>query len=104
LTVYGVRSSNGNLCITLINKEADRTRDAKVTIASGNSYAHGQVMFLTVPHGDITATAGVTLGGASIDDNGSWSGAWTSLTVPVDSGHYSVNVPAASAALIQLTK
>jgi hypothetical protein len=57
--------------------------NAIVTIAHGGNYTRRQVMFLTAPVGDITATAGVKLGGASIDDNGSWSGAWTSLAAPV---------------------
>jgi hypothetical protein len=103
LTAYGVLSSRGSLSITLINKETDRTRDAKVTIAPGRSYTRRQVMFLTAPGSDITATTGVTLGGASIQDNGSWSGTWTSLAAPFSNGHFSVNVPAASAAIVQLT-
>ena len=62
LTAYGVLSKEDRLHITLINKETDRTRDASVTLAPGNSYTRGQVMFLTAPQNDITATAGVTLG------------------------------------------
>ena len=104
LTAYGVLSEEGRLHITLINKETDRTRDANVTIAPGNSYTRGQVMFLTAPQNDITATAGVTLGGAPITDTGSWSGTWTSLAGSFTNGHFSVTVPAASAAIVQLTK
>jgi hypothetical protein len=103
LTAYGVLSNDGSLYITLINKETARTRDANVTIAPGHSYAREQVMFLTAPHGDITATAGVTLGGAPIKDYGNWSGTWTSLAAPFNNGQFSVKVPAASAAIIQLT-
>jgi hypothetical protein len=61
-------------------------------------------MFLTVPHGDITATAGVTLGDAPIRDDGGWSGTWTSLGTTFNKEQISVKVPAASAAIIQLTK
>jgi len=103
LTVYGVRSNNGSLYITLINKETARSRDANVTIAPGNPYTRRQVMFLTAPGSDITATAGVTLGGASIQDNGSWPGKWTSLSTPFNKGQFSVKVPVSSAAVIQLT-
>jgi hypothetical protein len=103
MTAYGVRSANGGLWLTLINKETDPTHDATVTIAAGGRYTRRQVMFLTAPHGDITATAGVMLGGASIEDNGSWSGAWKSLAAPTNSGCCSVQVPAASAAIVQLT-
>jgi hypothetical protein len=104
LTAYGALSSNGSLYITLINKETDPTRDANVTIAPGRSYTRGQVMFLTAPHSDITTTAGITLGGAPIEDNGSWSGTWTSLAAPFTNGQFSAKLPAASAAIVQLTK
>ncbi len=103
MTAYAVRSNNGSLYITLINKETAQTRDATVTIAPGNSYTRGLVMFLTAPHSDITATTDVTLGDAPIKDNGSWSGTWTSLATSVNNGHFSVKVPAASAAIVQLT-
>jgi hypothetical protein len=102
LTAYGVLSDKGSLYITLINKETVPTRDANVTIAPGSSYARRQVMFLTAPRNDITASAGITLGGAPIKDNGSWSGTWTSLSAPLERGHFSVKVPASSAAIIQL--
>ena len=102
LTAYGVLSNDGSLYITLINKETARTRDVNVTIAPGNLYTHGQVLFLAAPHNDITATADVTLGGAPIKDDGSWSGAWTSLSAPFNNRHFSVTVPAAAATVVQL--
>ena len=104
LTAHGVLSKGGNVYITLINKETARTRDARVTVTPGNSYTRGQVMFLAAPQSDITATAGVTLGGAPITDDGSWSGTWTSLAGTFTNGHFSVNVSASSAAIVQLTK
>jgi hypothetical protein len=104
LTAYGVLSNNGSLYITLINKETTSTRDANVTITLGDTYTHGKIIFLTAPHGDITATTGVTLGDAPIKDNGSWSGAWTSLVAPFTNGYFFVAVPAASAAIVRLTK
>jgi hypothetical protein len=104
LTAYGVLSNEGRLYITLINKEAARSRDTSVTIAPGNSYTRGQAVFLTAPLSDITATAGVTLGGVPITDKGTWSGTWTSLAAPSTNGHFSVKVPAAAAAIVQLTQ
>jgi hypothetical protein len=103
MTAYGVFSSKGGLSITLINKETAGTREANVTITPGYSYAHGRVLFLTAPHGDITTTTGVTLGGAPIKDDGSWSGTWASLSAPFHKGQFAIKVPAASAAIIQLT-
>ena len=104
LTAYGVLSNNGSLYITLINKETISTRDANVTITPGGSYTHGQIISLTAPHGDMTATTGVTLGDAPIKNDGSWSGNWTSLVGPFNNGHFSVKVSAAAAAIVRLTK
>jgi hypothetical protein len=103
LTAYSVLSKDGSLYITLINKETASTRSATVTLAPGGPYTRGRVMFLTAPRSDITATVGVTLGNAPIEDNGSWSGTWTPLAAPSNSGHFSLQVPAASAAIVQLT-
>ena len=102
LTAYGVLSGDGSLYITLINKETSDP-DADVTIASGIRYTRGQVMFLTASNNDITATTGVTLGGAPIKDDGTWSGAWTPLGTPAQNGQFSVKVHAASAAIVQLS-
>ena len=104
LTAYGVGSTNGSLSITLINKETVTIRDVNVTIATSGSFARGRVMFLTAPQSDITAMAGVKLGGASIKDNGDWSGTWTALEAPSNTGHFSIKVPAAAAAIVLLTK
>jgi hypothetical protein len=104
LTAYGVLATNGSLSITLINKETVATHDVNVTIAPGSSFTRGRVMFLNAPHNDITATAGATFGGAPIQDNGGWSGNWTTLGAPLNDGRFSVRVPTASAAIVQLTK
>ena len=104
VTAYGVLSNNSNLYITLVNKETDSTRDANVTITAGGSYTHAQVVFLAAPHSDITATAGVTLGDAPINDKGSWSGTWTTLGAPLNNGRFSIDVSAATAAIVRLTK
>jgi glycosyl hydrolase family 79 len=103
LTAYGVISNDGSLYLTLINKQTADPVSANVTIASGDSYTRGQVMFLTAPNNNITATAGVTLGGAPIKDDGTWSGTWTSLAAPSHLGQFSVKMPAASAAIVRLS-
>ncbi|HTS19889.1 MAG TPA: hypothetical protein VMP11_20100 [Verrucomicrobiae bacterium] len=104
LTAYGVLSSDGGLYITLVNKDATRACDANITLANGDPYAHANAMFLTGPNGDITATAGTTLGGAAIKDDGSWSGTWTPLAAKPDKGHFLVSLPAASAAIVRITR
>lgn len=103
LTAYGVLSDAGSLYITLVNKETDRTRDVNVIVRPGGSYTRRQVMFLASPGNDVTATGGVTLGEAPIKDNASWSGTWASLATSSSNGLFSVDVSAASAAIIQLT-
>jgi len=102
LTAYAVRNDGGKLFVTIINKEhgADG-RSADVAINAMGTGGRGQVIFLSVPNGDVAAKSGVTLGGVSIEDNGSWNGEWTPLKVN-GTTPCRVIVPAASAAVVQL--
>ncbi|HVM61298.1 MAG TPA: hypothetical protein VMV72_10570 [Verrucomicrobiae bacterium] len=104
LTAYGVLSSNGTLYVTLVNKDTARACDATITLTNGGSYTHADAMFLAGANGDITATAGTTLGGAAIKDDGNWSGAWTRLSGKSDNGRFSVSLTPASAAIVRLTR
>ena len=103
LTAYAIGDST-NLCVTIINKEHGTTaQDASVTIAAkGIVPASVATMFLTAPNGDVAATSGVTLGGATITNNAPWEGKWTPLQSS-DAGQCSVKVPAASAVLVKIT-
>lgn len=106
ITAYSALGADKSLFVTLINKEnGDPARDATVTIEAGNSYAHqkGRVMFLSAPQGDVSAKSGVTLGGASIKEDGSWNGRWTALLAPASAGQFSIKVPSATAAVVKLT-
>lgn len=101
LTAYAVGNPT-NLFVTVINKEhgAD-ARDAAVTIQARDfPVAAAGAMFLTVPNGDVTATNGITLGGAGIANNIPWRGQWTELKPSAD-GHCTVILPAASAAVVK---
>lgn len=104
LTAYAVADST-NLYVTLINKEYGSVgRDAMVDVdLNGFGPAPGNVsaMYLTVADGDIEATRGVTLGGDSITNNAPWQGRWTAVG-RVTGGRFSVNVPAASAAVVKV--
>ncbi len=104
LSAYGVLSTNGDIYVTLINKETGRGCDAHLTIPTKDSHTRGQVMFLSVQNDDIIATAGVTLGGASIQDDGSWSGTWKPLSSKSGEGYFTVAVPPASGAIVRLTR
>ena len=101
-TAYGVLSDPNNLYVTLINKEHDSgARLAKVTIATGASYIKGKAMFLRVPNNDVSATDGTTLGGAAIDDDGSWNGAFSQLPAP-SHGKFEIDLPPATAVILHL--
>lgn len=104
VTAYGVLdSATGNLFVTIINKEHfTGAKNATVTLNPGATYAGGQVWDLQQANGDVTATSGVTLGGASIAGDGSWNGTSSAIS-PSPSGAFTISIPAASAAIVELT-
>jgi hypothetical protein len=104
ITAYGVLDpSTGNLFVTIINKEHFAgAKNATVTLAPGATYTAGKVWTLQQTAGDVTAASGVTLGGASIGGDGSWNGTASSIS-PSSSGNFTISVPAASAAIVELT-
>src|SRR5262249_31417247 len=76
-TAYGTRVPNAELIVTLINKEyGPEARAASVTLNPGATYPTVETVALTAPDNDIAAVSGVTLGGAPIRNDGSWSGNW----------------------------
>ncbi len=97
LTAYATRQGPGAVTVTVINK--DMRRDAAVEIA-GLAPGRGAVMRLAAP--SLTATTGVTLGGAPVNGDGIWSGA-KSDPVRIAGGKARLAVPAASAALVTLS-
>jgi Glycosyl hydrolase family 79 C-terminal beta domain len=103
LTAYAVRNAENDLFVTVINKEhgADR-RAARVTIAPDEKFSHVETISLTAPHDNIATKTGVTLGGASITDDGSWDGKWTSLKTD-QSDSCALTVPAATAVIVKLS-
>jgi hypothetical protein len=94
LTAYATRSG-ANVSLTVINK--DMSRDASVSI-SGLAAKQAQAMRLSAP--SLTATAGITLGGAAVDAGGQWSG--KSDPVKLSGGKAVLEVPSGSAALVTL--
>ncbi len=104
LTAYAVTATNSDIFVTIINKEngAD-ARSASVTIApKGLPRASAHVMFLTVPGGDLQATADITLGGAPIVNNARWHGEWMPLNPTLNAGCV-VTVPAGTAAVVKFS-
>jgi hypothetical protein len=103
VTAYAVGGPT-NLFVTLINKEHGPTSRgaASVTLNPDDfNPGHAEAMFLTVPGGNVGATAGVTLGGDVITNDRPWNGKWTPLTP--SRGQYVVLMPAASAAVVRLS-
>jgi len=102
LTAYAVGDMN-NLCVTIINKEHGAgAREALVTIAPQKFLSDSaEVMFLAAPKGNLEATRGITLGGASITNNAPWRGQWTTLDSP--NRFCTVAVQPASAAVVKLS-
>jgi hypothetical protein len=104
ITAYGVLDpATGNLFVTVINKEHfTGAKNATVTLSPGAAYSGGQIWNLHQTSGDVTATSGVTLGGAAIGGDGSWNGTSSPITAS-SSGTFTVSVPAASAVIVELT-
>jgi hypothetical protein len=105
---YAVRGADRSIFVTLINRSHD-TSATNLTVhidASGfDAPAKVSVMRLIAPHGNVASKFGVTLGGAGITDAARWNGKWETLPPPPASASTAVTVelPAASAALLKLT-
>ncbi len=97
---YAVLGNDQNLYLTIINKEHGASaRDAKISLAgAAANFRHGQVVYLNAPGGDVAATSGETLGGDSLEHDGSWDGKWSPLAEVSK-----IEVPAASAAVVRLS-
>jgi hypothetical protein len=96
LTAYATRRAQ-DVTVTVINK--DMSRDASVELG-GIPARHAKAMRLTAPA--LTATTGVTLGGAAVGADGSWNGG-KSDPVKLTNGKALLDIPAGSAALVTLT-
>jgi len=95
LAAFAVRAGNGSLRVCLINK--DLTRGMRVRIDPARSFVASSVMRLAGPAVD--AKAGITLGGSRVDDFGGWA-PMSGASTPVRDREITVDVPAASAALV----
>jgi hypothetical protein len=103
LRAFAVLAEDGSIYVTIINKEHGPTgREASIDLAAGSAFTGGRMILVSVPDGDVAAKSGVTLGGASISNDGKWPGNWTPLSAPETSGHFRLKVPVATAAVIQI--
>jgi hypothetical protein len=102
LTAYAVLAPDNSLFITIINKTHDSgATTANVTIQPGGNYQSGEVWLLEAPNNDVSLTDGETLGGATIADDGSWTG--TPAPVTSSGGNFLLTLSPATAAVVKLT-
>lgn len=100
LTAYALRRSDGGWSVTLIDKDDGRgARPVRVELRASGA-GEGRYLLLTAP-GGAAATAGLTIGGSPMGEDGSWSGRWTPL-LPQGPGQYRLTLPPATAAVIRL--
>jgi hypothetical protein len=97
LKAFAVRAPEGTLRVCLINQNI--TRDERVVIDLGRKFTAASMLRLAGPA--IDATAGVTLGGASVDELGRWAPPMNE-EVRLTGLEFIVDVPAASATLVSL--
>src|SRR5262249_9182561 len=97
LSAYAVRASDGGPRVCLINKELHGA--LRAVIAPGWIFGGASVLRLTGPA--IDATAGITLGGAAVDEAGEWTPTQRETIEPAG-GAVMMDLSPASAALVEL--
>ncbi len=100
VSAYGLLETSGGETLHLINKTfGSKAVSATVKVTPGGGYTHAQVLYLQQANNDVTATSGITFGGAPMDGGGNWSGGYgaqQSLT----NGTFTITLPAAQAAIV----
>jgi hypothetical protein len=96
LKVDAVRAPDGTLRVSVIN--TDVGRGARLAIDPGRNFTAATLLRLAGP--DEAATAGVTLGGAEVDEFGNWDP--VEEDVPIVGRAIVVELPAASAAVVTM--
>lgn len=94
-TAYGVRQANGAISALLNNKDTSNT--IAVTVNLGTNVAGAQMIELNGP--TLNSTSGFTLGGATINIDGSWGGG-VQQVLTATNGQLTVSVPPISAVLL----
>ncbi len=98
MAAYATRDAEGALKVCLINKDLER--GARVGIEAGRHFASASLLRLTAPSAE--ARTDVTFGGSAVDDFGHWSPRPPEV-FPWRRDSF-VEVPAASAVIVQLTR
>jgi hypothetical protein len=100
LTAYALLHDDGTETVCLVNKtHGAKSTDATVELDPGRRFAQAEVMYLAVANDDAASATGITLGGAPVAADGTWSGGFTSTLAP-RKGRFTVPAPHTQAAIV----
>jgi len=100
VTAYGLLETNGGETVHIINKTSgSKAVDVAATITPNGSYTHAQVIFLQQANDDVTATSGITFGGAAMDSSGNWTGGYGPQQT-LSNGTFTFTLPHTQAAIV----
>jgi len=98
VTAYAVRTANGDLNLILVNK--DSIQNLTITIETNQSIQRATMQTMTGPN--LAATSGVTIQGATVNKDGSFTPGSPDTLTPLET-QTTCFIPALSAALISIT-
>jgi Glycosyl hydrolase family 79 C-terminal beta domain len=98
LKAYATDPGKGTLALTLINKGAV---SSALTVSIDGRIQGGQASVIRLSGPSVDAQTGVTLGGAEVTSGGIWKPTKPEI-LPVRKGQLKVDMPAASAAIVQV--
>ncbi len=100
VSAYGLLETNGGETLHVINKTyGSGATNVTATITPGGAYTHAQVIVLQQANNDVTATTGITFGGASMGTDGTWTGSYGQQQ-NLTNGTFTFTLPAAQAAIV----
>jgi hypothetical protein len=106
VVAYANLEDDSTVNVTVINKahgEAASSVDVRIKLDAAITGPDARVISLKAENGEVSADSSkVTIGGAHIEEDGSWRGDWSPLKVPGDdSNSITLTMPPASAAVVK---
>jgi hypothetical protein len=105
LVAYATLDSN-TIFVTLLNKAqgtSDENSKIQIKLDAPVDDSSAQAIFLQAKNGVIgTGSSGVTLGGGSIKEDGTWNGNWAPVKI-TNNKFIAISMPPASAAVVRVT-
>jgi hypothetical protein len=96
VAAHAALGDDGQVRLTIINKEEATPVDASITLVPGMNPAQTTILRLTAR--SLLSQTSIMLGGSSVASDGSWG---PSSLEALAGGNYTVSVPPASAALVE---